>query len=549
MLITIKDFTGKELECFNVFLEKNFKNIQITPKILSQAGKKIIINYSIPVVDIHGYWHSELFRPSMQLGWNITLEGAGNRNTPFITFFNQDSQNIFATYLTSLIDDFKIVVKINQETCCYDFSVEVAITKKTGHFDIVLDASYKVWTEVVATFRKNVVSKVPNYPREAWDAVYCTWYAVHTKLTIDYLEQETQDAHDLGFGTFIIDDGWSFSDMKRATPETVNSWYENIGTWSICEKKLPNFKEHVKRAQSLGLNYLIWVAPFFIGAKNKYFNSKHKFLSEVAAGRKIIDADDETLADYSLSQIIKLFKDYEVDGLKIDFLADIPPDVDTPHGRSAYEYIEKLCSGIKEIKQNALIEFRQIYSTPATLQLATQFRATDTPCDFIENFHRIAQLRVMLGDKVPIHSDPAYWNINDSEINVARHLISAMTGVPMVSINLSELPEPQRQIIKYHLNYYRENIDVFINGHWEVRYEYSRVVYMKVSYASTAIIFLASKFYFSEAVDDTCLKDITVFNLDSCEFELPQDWEVFTLSGDFVNGNYIPVAGMGKYKL
>lgn len=545
MRIMLKDAADKNIASFPVTPDNSLKKVSITSEMLAQAGGKLTLRCSVPIVDIHGYWHSELFRPVMMLAWQISLAGAGNRNTPFLTFFNQDSVNVFSIWLTDLIDDFEISASMNQEKCSYDIKIEIAITSETAGFETGIDTRNIPWNQAFAAFREEVVPVIPAYPAGAWLPVYCTWYAVHAALSMEYLERETRDAARLGFGTFIIDDGWSFADMKRVSPDTSHNWYENIGEWSVCEEKLPGFKAHVKRSQELGLNYLVWVAPFFIGRKNKYFNSAHKFLSEDAAGRKIIDAEDQELADYSLHQIIKLFEDYGLDGVKVDFLADIRSDVNAPHGRSAYCYIQKLVSGLRSIKADALIEFRQVYSTPATLGLATQFRATDTPFDFVENFHRIAQLRVILGDRVPVHADPAYWNIDESEINVARHLISSMAGVPMVSIDLKQLPESHRKLLKYYLSYYRENIEIFSKGHWEIEYEYSRVAYMKVTYGSREIIFLASKAYFSEAVEPVCTKHITVFNLDGSEINLPLHWNAFTLSGAPVKGNAIPVAGMG----
>jgi len=118
-----------------------------------------------------------------------------------------------------------------------------------------------------------------------------------------------------------------------------------------------------------------------------------------------------------------------------------------------------------------LIEFRQRYSTPVMLDLATQFRAGDVPFDFIENIHRIAQIRIIMGDSVPVHADPVYWNNNETPENISRHMIASLAGVPMISMDLAALPESQLNIIRHWFDFYKKHLDTFRRGHWNIRYE------------------------------------------------------------------------------
>ena len=62
----------------------------------------------------------------------------------------------------------------------------------------------------------------PSYPDDAWMPVYCTWYAVHAAVEKQWLEEHVDTAAAMGFGTFIVDDGWCFDDMKRVTPQTFS---------------------------------------------------------------------------------------------------------------------------------------------------------------------------------------------------------------------------------------------------------------------------------------------------------------------------------------
>ena len=137
-----------------------------------------------------------------------------------------------------------------------------------------------------------------------------------------------------------------------------------------------------------------------------------------------------------LNQVEKLMPVYGIDGLKIDFLDQIYPDQENPRSNNCQDFTAEITRRIRQHKPEALIEFRQAYTTPQMLSYGTQFRARDCPFDFLLNFRRIAQIRIALGDGIPVHADPAYWPSTELPVNIARHFIAMMAGVPMLSIDL-----------------------------------------------------------------------------------------------------------------
>ncbi|MEG2076402.1 MAG: hypothetical protein RRY34_07855, partial [Victivallaceae bacterium] len=88
---------------------------------------------------------------------------------------------------------------------------------------------------------------------------------------------------------------------------------------------------------------------------------------------------------------------------------------------------------LRQINPETLVEFRLNYANLAMLRAATNFRVYDCPMDFLINLKGAAFMHLMLGDEVPIHSDPAYWAKDESAENISRHLMAAMAGVPMIS--------------------------------------------------------------------------------------------------------------------
>ena len=99
----------------------------------------------------------------------------------------------------------------------------------------------------------------------------------------------------------------------------------------------------------------------------------------------------------------------ELDDLKIDFLDELRPDPFKPICRDTLDYIRETVSAIRKIRSDALIEFRIKYAVPQLADQATAFRAGDVPFAFVQNYLCCLQLRVMLGDGIPVHADPVYF--------------------------------------------------------------------------------------------------------------------------------------------
>ncbi len=441
--------------------------LQLDTAILAAAEGMVEIRFAVPILDFAGFWTPELFRPKTRLDWKITLDSAGNRNWPFLLFFNLAGRNRFCCYSTNLLDDTCFELVMNQEQCEYDVTVRIAILPETEPFELILDHSDRPWTELPGIARRHLGIAAPPVTPEAWAPVYCTWYASHAALTIDALDRESALASELGFGTFIVDDGWSYDRAKRVRPENVATWYEEIGPWRVSKQKLPSFAAHVERARKRGLRYLLWSAPFFLGARHT--SPEIKTFGGEPGSYEVLEPTDAYYQTV-LDELGTLIRDYHLDGLKVDFLAHVPTSPERPRGRAAHRAIRQLSERIRQENPRALIEFRQFYSTPATLALATQFRANDSPFDYLENFCRIVQLHLMLGDGAAVHADPVYWHPRESLLNINRHLIAAIAGVPMLSMKLSTLPEEQKNAIRDWLGFYQEHRDLFRSGHWQAVY-------------------------------------------------------------------------------
>ena len=139
-------------------------------------------------------------------------------------------------------------------------------------------------------------------------------YAVHAALTDEYMLNNAREASGLGFGTFIVDDGWCFEEAKRVTPETLPDWYRDIGDWEYSEKKLPCLKENIKKIREYGLTCLFWVAPFFCGRRSKLAGMAKEYLTDLHEGQRIYDVKESSVTEKVVESICSVYKELDLDG-------------------------------------------------------------------------------------------------------------------------------------------------------------------------------------------------------------------------------------------
>ena len=164
--------------------------------------------------------------------------------------------------------------------------------------------------------------------------------------------------------------------------------------------------------------------------------------------------------------------------------------MNNPNGRDTLHLIKKLTGALRENDPDSLIEFRQAYATLATMPYATQFRAGDVPFDWMLNFARLVTIRLCMGDNIPIHADPAYWATGESPENIARHMISTLVGVPMLSMDLEKFSSQEKLIVSYWIGFYNQHRDLLNHGHWEFMFGCRDIDGAIVANAQQRIVFL-----------------------------------------------------------
>lgn len=446
-------------------------------RVQPDGADKCVVSFRVPISDVQQIWTPDMIRPFVGRKWWLSKASAPQSSMPCIAYFNMAERNRFFFGAAALEWDCLLESKIDQELGVYHVRLTVSAGegRSLRPFDVTIDRRDVSWTQAVDDWRNSLPYARGSYPDGAWKPAYCTWYAAHAAISEHWVERVAPIAADLGFGTFILDDGWSYDEAKRVNPETIKTWYRDVGRWdSFSTAKFPDFKKHRERIRGLGMNYIVWVAPYFLGTRSDAFRRwgyDRRRDVKVVEGNALTDIEDRPMMESVTEQLVRLLRDCDLDGLKIDFIDYIPPSVETPHGARTLEYVSDLMGRLRKVRPDGIFEFRQSYATPMTANLATQFRAEDVPFEWLDNLARMAQIRLTMGDGVPIHSDPIFWAESETRENVNRHFMAAMAGVPMLSMDLVGMSPEYRAVVRKWVRFYKEKVSQFHrHGKWRVFY-------------------------------------------------------------------------------
>ena len=512
--------------------------VQINP----ENSERCEMSFNVPIVDIQQVWTPDMSAPFIGRKWRLSKASAPQSSMPCIAYFNMAERNRFFFGAEALEWDCLIESKINQEKGVYCVKLIVAAGqgRKLKPFAVTLDRREVPWTQAVGDWRGSLPYAKGKYPDGAWDPAFCSWYAVHAAINAEWVERTAALAAGLGFGTFILDDGWSYDESKRVNPETIKTWYRDVGRWdAFSSAKFPDFRSHRERIRRLGLNYVVWVAPYFLGSRSEAFRRwgyDRRPGIKPFEGNALTDIENRAMMESVTEQLVRLMRDCDLDGLKVDFIDYIKPSVENPHGARSLEYVSDLMERLRKVRPDGLFEFRQDYATPMTACLATQFRAGDVPFEWLDNLVRIAQIRLTMGDGIPIHSDPIYWAEAETDENVDRHFMAAMAGVPMLSMDLEKLTASRREKVRGWMRFYKERIAQFHrNGKWQVFYRNGGLVGLVSSLPGKSFVIVNDPKGF-KSLWPTCGKDDRiVFNLGFESLELP-DGVVVAPARSYFNG-------------
>ena len=422
-------------------------------------------------------------RNRMVMQWFAPISSQSNFSfgTPFLSVVDRGNINFVTLALSDAVNDSEIqfyVQDFKQEG-----NVEFKVKLLTGRekftryaVDLRIDDKKQEISNTVKGLTEWFKGYYPNQlnaSQVCYEPLYSSWYNFHQHPNSALLEKELILAKELGFGSLIIDDGWQYDGNGTSD-------YIDCGDWKISEEKFPDFNGFVDKAHALGIKVLLWFPLPFVGFNTEsYRKIKDKLLYEegntINAG--VLDPRYEEVREFIANSIIEIFKNYNLDGLKLDFtdsffIKEETPKVNENMDKPALsEAIQQLLNDINDkmlfIKKDAVIEYRQNYVGPAITQYCNMLRVADCAFDSITNRIAINDMR-LLNYPLAVHSDMLYWGINETNENVATQLNNILFSVPQISILLTEDAEGHIQTLKNYVSYWLKNREILMYGDFHV---------------------------------------------------------------------------------
>jgi len=344
-------------------------------------------------------------------------------------------------------------------------------------------------------------------PDSAWDPQWVTFGAA-TKGKWETMRQEefgeeellemAKTAYEFGIRTITnwtpwFDDADNYKDEGRADKLSWQ-WPHDLGDYNPSSR-YPNFKRFIAKLKSLGMYAMPWMNPWIAG-KNSKVRERIKDALTVINKEKYFPGDtDSELYDlsyfdslrfggyeaatsylcprnpitqkYGLEYMVKVMKEYGLSGFTLDMIDEasmFPCIANHEHSYSSIgiaqsEMFKNLREALFKIDPNAMIEFRASYSNINNIYNATQHRSHDSGerCDHDLNRRNCVILRSYIPKGVAVHTDPQFWHIDDRNELVAKMLSTiVISGVPQIGVDLINLKEDHKKLLKNWLSFYHQ---------------------------------------------------------------------------------------------
>jgi len=442
--------------------------------------ERLALHWTLPAVDMHGMYFGG--DPRDELGYlpfhTQDKVVAAHTGLPYIALVHRDGANRAAYGLLGQLTETVLHSELSEITRCFHLCIEQPAgppdsgrrirAQGTWEETLFVSRAADQWPRVLRCYAALVAAASPApmpVPASAYAPVFCTWTAIHHDVSHDWIMRNAAIAADLGFGTWLTDDGWFLASGEFGD-------YYQVGEWLPHAAKFPDFATHVAAVQALGFRYVVWVAPFMIGTGSAKAAEYAGLLTTGQERERFLNLSPWRTETASIVRNLlrRLVADYNLDGLKIDFIDAVtvnsqrrPGEIEDTLGSRMAAILQEAIDGVRRLRPDALIEFRNRYANLFSRACANIYRCSDVPLNITLNRWQAVMLRLLAPDRA-VHTDPMLWHPDDTDENVAVHLINGIAAVPMVSIDLAQYPQRHLEIIRYWIGFYNKHRATIIGG-------------------------------------------------------------------------------------
>ena len=425
--------------------------------------KRFSVEAAVPLRGVNRIWYSQQLdgmgqHAYMSLPWGVEIPAAGHQGSFVAAVQNRHGKNRGLIAFRNQTGDGSLYYRIEYGGENFRMTLNRFAIGRTYRLDdldetLYIDLDDIPWHNTVSQFVEWYDTEWElsyDTPRQCFEPAFNTWYPIKNEQKVETIERLARTCSTLGIKTFEIDAGW----------------FKSTGSWEPDTEKIPDLRSTIRTLHSMGLKVTVWFNPFDSGGDKK-LDHMQTVVDGKSSGKLCPRCREarERAARYA-KQLMEL---YDLDGLKIDFLDASPaaaPLVNCEAGHEhSYDFVSDgireamrlMADAIREVKPDALIEYRLNYSNIANRQYANCYRGQDAPSDIDLVRRHLALLRSWCRGVAP-HADYAYWTAGESDENVARFMATvSLYGVPTLSVDYDVLPESHVSIIKAWISFYQKH--------------------------------------------------------------------------------------------
>ncbi len=496
-------------------------NLTVIPQFAMKDIPFLHLHMEYPILGITGIWTpTSGFQKNLTGDWCELHQTNLSHSAPVLCFFDISGNNKMTLAFSEVNKDIFISAGVHEENGCLAIDLVLyfseADTESTFSFCSFFanESIGKILPKVVSWWDRLLPDNPLEVPEDARFPMYSTWYSYHQEVTHENLSKEYALAKALGMKTVIIDDGWQTADNNRG--------YAFCGDWEAEKTKFPDFKEHIELIHSFDMKCLLWFSVPFVGENSSVWNTFKDMLlhHDYALKTGILDPRYPKVRNYLVSIYKKAVCDWNLDGLKLDFIdsfrsyPDTPaihPDMDFTEIQDAvYVLMTTISSTLKEINPKLMIEFRQNYIGPQMRRFGNILRVGDCPLSGITNRIGITDLKLLSGNTA-IHSDMIMWHSAEKPEDVAIQLIHCIFGVLQISVRLNDLTPEQYKVLENYLTFSIAHRAILQQGTFTVSNPLSLYSLLQSSDENTCII---ASYQENQIIslDNTTARDLWILN-------------------------------------
>ena len=438
----------------------------------SEKEETLWVEWYEDVTNTVGCWYPDCgYVRAYGADWQRRRTTSLSVSAPVYCLYDQRGNNCITIALSEAVREKEWKIGVHEEDGRFLFQCKIHMGRGRSEVKLYINEGKTVYSRVlgkVQTWWKDGCGIVPAIvPEAAKMPFYSTWYSYHQNMEEKQLERECELAAQMGFKGIIVDDGWQTDDNHRG--------YAFCGDWKPSETKFPHMREHVAYVHFLGMKYMLWVSIPFIGKNSgiwkKFSDKLLEYQEEMNAG--VADIRYKEVREYLMEQYVDLVKNYDLDGLKMDFIDEFHEGAATPEYNENMDFRDvqdalehmmvQLYEKLRELKPDILIEFRQKYVGPYIRKFGNILRVDDCPMSQLSNRVGLVDLRILSGDTA-VHSDMVMWNKAEEPEGVAIALQHCFFGSLQLSVRLEECRQEVLEVIRYYMELAQEWFEARLEG-------------------------------------------------------------------------------------